>query len=108
MWEILRIFPHKNPLFLLINFVFWGCASVRPQRKRAVIDRPLCRGIQHIFDKNAIAGGGIVYKDVGHGADELATLDNRTAAHECVKCRTKLFCKILRIFVFGVEKQRII
>ena len=44
----------------------------------------LCR-IQHIFDKNAIAHGGIVDKDMGHGTDQLPVLDNRTATHADVK-----------------------
>jgi len=51
----------------------------------------LCRGIQHIFNENAVAGGGVIDQHVGHGANELAVLDNGRAGHECVKYRTKLF-----------------
>ena len=38
--------------------------------------RPLRRGFEHIFNKNSIAGGGVVDQDVGNGADEFAVLDD--------------------------------
>ena len=41
---------------------------------------------------------------MGDGADELAILDNGTAGHECVKCRTKLFSIFSDIFLKNVEK----
>ena len=51
----------------------------------------LCRGVQHILDKDAVAGSWIVDKDVGHRTNDAPVLQNRTAAHECVKYRTKFF-----------------
>ena len=36
---------------------------------------------QHIFDKNTVAHGGVVDKDMGDCADELAVLDNGGAGH---------------------------
>ena len=39
-----------------------------------------CR-IQHIFDEDPVAFGGFVDKNVGNGADDLAVLNNRVAAH---------------------------
>ena len=39
------------------------------------------RGVQHIFDKNPIARGGVVYHHVRDRADELAVLDDGGAAH---------------------------
>ena len=42
----------------------------------------LSRGIQHVFDEDAVAPGGIVYKDMSHGADQFAVLKDGTAAHE--------------------------
>ena len=39
------------------------------------------RRVQHIFDENAVARGGVVYHDVGDCADELAVLDDGAAAH---------------------------
>ena len=36
---------------------------------------------EHIFDKNSVAEGGVVDKDVSYGADEFTVLDNRAAAH---------------------------
>ena len=38
---------------------------------------PLCRGVEHIFDEDAIAGGWVIDKDMGDGADEFAILNNR-------------------------------
>ena len=45
----------------------------------------LCCCVQHVFDEDAIAGGGVVDQDMGHGADELAVLDDGTAGHADVK-----------------------
>ena len=39
---------------------------------------------EHIFDKDAVAAGGIAHQNVGDRADELYVLDDGTAAHECV------------------------
>ena len=39
-------------------------------------------GIQHIFNENAVAPGGIVHQHMGDGPDEFAVLHNGTAAHE--------------------------
>jgi len=51
----------------------------------ADIIRPLGCSVQHIFDENAISGGGIIHQHVGHSTDELAVLDDRAAAHADVK-----------------------
>ena len=45
----------------------------------------LCRRVQHIFYKNAISGGWVIYKDVGHRADKFAVLDDGRAGHADVK-----------------------
>ena len=60
--------------------------------------------MQHIFNKDAVAGCGVVHKHMGHCADQFTVLDDGTAGHECVKYRTKLFYIFLRILAFGVEK----
>ena len=39
---------------------------------------------KHILDKYAVATGGVGDEDVDHSTDELAILQNRAAAHECV------------------------
>ena len=63
-----------------------GAAICRPRANTgAICDRPLCRGIEHVFDEDTVAGGGIVDEDMGDGADQLAVLDNGTAAHADVK-----------------------
>ena len=36
---------------------------------------------EHIFDKDSVAAGGVVYKYMGYRADDLAVLQNRAAAH---------------------------
>ena len=43
-----------------------------------------CR-FQHIFDEDSVAGGGVIDQHMGHGADELAVLDNGAARHADVK-----------------------
>ena len=57
----------------------------------AICDRPSSSRVQHILDKNPIAAGGVIHKDVGHRADQSAVLNDRRAGHLCVKDRTK-FC----------------
>ena len=58
---------------------------------------PLCRGLQHVFDKDAVACRWVVHKDMCHRAHQLSVLNNRRAGHVCVKYRTKFFYKFLRI-----------
>ena len=41
----------------------------------------LCCRIQHVFDEDAISGGGVVDKNVSNSADQLAVLNNRRAGH---------------------------
>ena len=44
---------------------------------RAFLRRPLCRHLcrrEHIFDKDAVARGGVADHHVGDSADELAVL----------------------------------
>ena len=86
---------HSSPLRCVL-FLFVG----------AICDRPLGRGIQHIFDEDAVAGCGVVHKNMGDGADELAVLDNGTAGHFCVKYGTKEFCVFLLFLrVFACKRQ---
>ena len=67
---------------------------------------PLCRSIQHIFDKNAVAGGWVVYQNVGNRAYQPAVLNNGAAGHADVKCGTKEFCVVLRFLcVFAGKRQ---
>ena len=44
----------------------------------SIVHCPLlgCRGVQHVFDENAVAGGGVVDEDMGDGTDEPAVLDD--------------------------------
>ena len=52
--------------------IFPKKSGVRPQ---------FCDILVHIFRKNRISAGGVVDKNVGHCADQLAVLQDRTAAH---------------------------
>ena len=45
----------------------------------------LCCRIQHILDKDAVAGGGIIDENMGHRAHQFSILYNRTAGHADVK-----------------------
>ena len=66
----------------------------------------LCRGIQHIFDEDAVALGGIIYENVGDGADEVAVLDNGATGHADVKHGINKFCVFLRFLcVFTGRRQ---
>ncbi len=47
--------------------------------------RSLCGSIQHIFDKDAIAGCWIVNKDMGYSTYQFAVLDDGAAGHADVK-----------------------
>jgi hypothetical protein len=41
--------------------------------------RPLCSSIQHIFNEDAVAGGGVIYKNMGDGTNQFSVLNNRRA-----------------------------
>ena len=41
----------------------------------------LPRRVQHILDKNPVPRSRIVHQHMGHGAYQLAVLDNRASAH---------------------------
>ena len=41
--------------------------------------------IEHIFDEDAVASGGVVYENMGHSAYQFTVLDEGTAAHADVK-----------------------
>ena len=45
----------------------------------------LRRSVKHVFDEDAIAGGGIVNQHMGNGANQFAVLDDGGAGHFCVK-----------------------
>ena len=63
--------------------------------------RPLRRRVQHIFNEDAVTRGGVVDEDMGHGTDEFAVLNDRTAAHLCVKDRTKIFTNLFVNYASG-------
>jgi len=52
--------------------------------EKAVTNRDCFLLCKHIFDKDGVAAGGVVDKDVGYRADEFAVLNNGATAHECV------------------------
>ena len=80
---------------------------MKHQKRAAKAALKLCRRIQHVFDEDAVAGGGVVDEDVSDGADELAVLDNGTAAHADVKCGTKEFCVFLQILCVFLGKRQV-
>ena len=57
--------------------------SLRQQAWESVIF--LCCRIQHVFDEDAVAHGGVIYQNVGHCAHQSAVLDDGTAGHADVK-----------------------
>ena len=54
--------------------------SVRGHRR--AVSLHLCGGVQHGLDEDAVAPGGVVDRDMGHGAYQVAVLDNGAAGHE--------------------------
>jgi len=88
----------REILFSLPPSALWAATSlITSARRRCASEQPpkavlsesqrealSCR-IQHVFNKNAIARCGIIYQNMGHGADELAVLNDWTAAHADVK-----------------------
>ena len=58
------------------------------------MNREVCGG-EHIFDEDAVAGGGVIDEDVGDGADELAVLNNGAARQVCGQERTTNFNRYL-------------
>ena len=42
----------------------------------------LCR-VEHIFDEDSVARGGVIYEDMCYRADDLAVLNDLAAAHGC-------------------------
>jgi hypothetical protein len=63
----------------------------------------LCR-IQHILNKYSIPRGGIVNKNVGDSADELAVLYYGRARHECGQVGTTHFYNFLTDLTLFVKK----
>ena len=41
--------------------------------------------IEHIFNKDAVASGGVIDQHMSNGAYQFSVLDNRTAGHADVK-----------------------
>ena len=56
--------------------IFGACCSILQHA------HVLCCCVPHVFNKNAISGGGVVDEDMGHGANEAAILNNRRAEHK--------------------------
>ena len=54
----------------------------------------LCSCVYHVFDEDAVAGGGVVDENMGNRADQLAILDDGAAAHQCVNIGPTFFSDI--------------
>ena len=55
----------------------------------------LRRRVQHIINENSISRSRVVHQYMGHRAHQLAVLNDRASALECVKYRTTLFFEFL-------------
>ena len=76
---------NKGQLFIQFCILLVGANCVRPRetaglpygvRLRRLRHRHL-RRVQHIFNENTVARGGVVDEHVGDRSDELAVLDYR-------------------------------
>ena len=63
--------------------------------------RPLRSSIQHILNKDAISGGGVIDQDMGDRAHQFTVLNDRRAGHLCVKDRTKIFTNLFVNYASG-------
>ena len=63
-------------------------------------------GLQHILNKDTVAHCGVVHKDMGDCAHQLAVLDDGATAHADVKQGTKKSCVFLQFLcVFRGKRQ---
>ena len=45
---------------------------MKHQKRAAKAALKLCCRVEHVFDEDAVAGGGVVHEDVGHGANQFS------------------------------------
>lgn len=66
-------------VLLLVMYVPSARSNLNDDKRpeRLFLPLVLCRRIQHIFNKNPVAAGRIVYKDVRHRTNEFPVLYNR-------------------------------
>ena len=57
------------------------------------LSRKVAHLCEHIFNEYSIPHGRVVDEDMGDGADQLAVLNDRRAAHECGQVGTTVFYK---------------
>ena len=70
--------PLKSGNFTLLYIIRYRTSSPgKPLRESCFSPRR----VQHILDKNPIPRSRIVHQHMGHGAYQLAVLNNRTSAH---------------------------
>ena len=50
---------------------------MKHQKRAAKAALKLCCRVQHVFDKDAVAGGGVVDEDMSNGAYQFSVLYNR-------------------------------
>ena len=79
-------------------------ASHEVARGRCPLNCNLCCCVQHIFNEDSVTHGGIIDQNVGNSSYQLPVLYKGTAAHECVKYRTTLFCEfIINLYSFDCK-----
>lgn len=61
------------------------------------VSRSAFRLLKHILGENGVAGRRIVNQNMSYRAYQLSVLQNRTAAHECVKYGTTIFLNFKKI-----------
>lgn len=58
--------------------------------------------VQHVFNENTVASGGVVNKNMSHCAHQFAVLNNRRAGHVCVKYRTTFCANFIRFVMNSI------
>ena len=68
---------------------------ILPFKLRRLRHRHL-RGVEHIFNENSVAGGGVIDEHVRYRSHDLAALNDGRAAQECGQERTTKSHKTLK------------
>ena len=80
IYDNIQINNCKGKLYIAVETPVPGCPQTPYDKKTDTpggVSLHLRRRIQHVFNKDAVAGGRIVHKDMSNGADEFAVLNNR-------------------------------
>ena len=83
-----------------------SCITPKRQGQIAPVGH-LSRRIQHVFDENAVPPCRVIYENMGHGANQLAVLNDRTTGHEGLSLGTTLGENYLTVTLYFFVKSNL-